>query len=137
MPSAGDNREMSDMPNELAQRIFQSIDSMRPGLFAERLAEDATFVFGNAEPLVGREAITAGVQEFFSTINGLRHQIINDWYVGADTIAETEVTYRRLDERTVSVRAVSIWRTREDGLITDYRVFVDLAPLYASGPTAG
>ncbi len=26
--------------------------------------------------------------------------------------------------------AVSIWTTGDDGLITDYRIFVDLAPLY-------
>jgi hypothetical protein len=120
----------NDMPEELTQRVFKAVDSFGPGALAELLAEDARFVFGNAKPLVGREAITGGIQGFFSTIRGLRHRLLNDWYAGADTIAETEVTYDRLDGTCVSVPAVSIWHVRDDGLIDDYRVFVDLAPVY-------
>jgi ketosteroid isomerase-like protein len=119
------------MSQDLTQRIFATIDSMEPDAIAEFYAEDARVVFGNAEPLVGREAIVAGIQAFSSTIDGLRHRIINQWYVGADTVAETEVTYRRLDGKSVSVPVVSIWHAREDGLIDDYRVFFDLAPVYA------
>ena len=119
------------MPQELAQQVFAAVDATEPGAIAEFFAEDARMVFGNAEPLDGREAIIAGMQAFFSTIKGLRHRIINQWYVGTDTVAETEVTYHRLDDKSVSVPVVSIWRTREDGLIDDYRVFFDLAPVYA------
>jgi ketosteroid isomerase-like protein len=119
------------MPNELTQRVFQTVDSMRPDSIAGLFAEDARMVFGNAEPLVGREAITAGIQGFFSTINALQHQIVNEWCIGADTIAETEVTYRRLDDKNVTVPVVSIWHTH-DGLIEDYRVFFDLAPVYTT-----
>jgi ketosteroid isomerase-like protein len=119
-----------DMPKELTQRVFQAVDSFDPGALAELLAQDARFVFGNAEPLVGREAITGGVKAFFSTIRGLRHRLVNDWHAGADTIAETEVTYDRLDGTCVSIPAVSIWHVRDDGLIDDYRVFFDLAPVY-------
>jgi hypothetical protein len=122
---------MTDMPNEMTQRVFQTVDSMRPDSIAELFTEDAKMVFGNADPLVGREAITAGIQGFFSTINGLQHRIVNDWHIGADTVAETEVTYRRLDDKDVSVPVVSIWHTRDDGLINDYRVFFDLTPVYA------
>jgi hypothetical protein len=119
------------MPNERVERIFQIIDSMQPGAITDLLAEDATFVFGNAEPLVGREAIDAQLEHFFSTIKGLQHRITNDWQVGTDTIVEIDVTYRRLDDKMVSVPAVSIWHTGDEGLITSYRVFVDLAPVYA------
>ena len=119
------------MTHELTERVLAAVDSMEPGAFAEFLAEDARMVFGNAEPLVGREAIIAGVQGFFSTINGLRHHIVNQWYVDADTVAETEVTYSRLDGKSVSIPVVSIWHTRADGLIDDYRIFFDVAPVYA------
>jgi hypothetical protein len=118
------------MPNELTQRVFQTIDSMHPDIIVGMFAEDARMVFGNAEPLVGREAITVGIKGFFATINGLNHRIIHDWHFSTDTIAETEVTYRRLDDNNVTVPAVSIWHTRDDGLIDDYRIFVDLAPVY-------
>jgi ketosteroid isomerase-like protein len=121
---------MTDMPTESTQRVFQTVDAMQPDNIAALFAEDARMVFGNADPLVGREAITAGVQGFFSTINGLQHQIVNEWHIGADTIAETEVTYRRLDDKNVTIPVVSIWHTR-DGLIDDYRVLFDLTPVYA------
>ena len=46
-------------------------------------------------------------------------------------LVEVEVTYRRLDDKSVSVPAASIWHARDDGLIEDYRVFFDLTPVYA------
>ncbi|MDP9849562.1 nuclear transport factor 2 family protein [Streptosporangium lutulentum] len=118
------------MADEVARRVFQTVDSFDPDEFVRLLAEDATLVFGNAEPMAGREAVAAGLRAFYSTIGGLRHRIVRTWQVEADTIAETEVTYRRLDGKDVSAVAVSIWRTRDDGLISDYRIFVDLAPVY-------
>ncbi|WP_345561808.1 nuclear transport factor 2 family protein [Nonomuraea rosea] len=120
------------MSDEAVRHVFQTVDTFDPDAFARLLAEDATLVFGNAEPMAGREAIAAGLRAFFATIGGLRHRIVRNWQAGADTIAETEVTYRRLDGKDVSVAAVSIWRTGGDGLISDYRVFIDLAPVYAS-----
>ncbi|MEU9836589.1 nuclear transport factor 2 family protein [Streptosporangium sp. NPDC048047] len=120
------------MTDDVVRGVFQVVDSFDPDEFALLLTEDATLVFGNAEPLAGREAIVAGLRAFYSTIGGLRHRIVRSWQVDADVIAETEVTYRRLDGKDTSVVAVSIWRTRDDGLITDYRIFVDLAPVYAA-----
>ncbi|MEU6743978.1 nuclear transport factor 2 family protein [Streptosporangium sandarakinum] len=119
------------MTDDVVRRVFQVVDSFDPDEFARLLAEDATLVFGNAEPLTGREAVVAGLRAFYSTIGGLRHRIVRHWRADADVIAETEVTYRRLDGKDVSAAAVTIWHTRDDGLITDYRIFVDLAPVYA------
>lgn len=119
------------MSADRTRRLFAAVDTKNADAFGVFLAEDARLTFGNAEPLVGREAIVAGIAAFFSTIDGLRHRIVNQWYIGADTIAETEVTYQRLDGKSAAVPAVSIWHTRPDGLIDDYRIFVDLAPVYA------
>ncbi|GGK91537.1 hypothetical protein Sme01_53900 [Sphaerisporangium melleum] len=118
------------MTDEVVRRVFQMVDTSDADAFGRLLADDATFVFGNAEPLIGRATIVAGLRDFYATIGGLRHRIIRNWQVDADIIAETEVTYRRLDGKDVSAVAVSIWHTRDDGLITDYRIFADLAPIY-------
>jgi hypothetical protein len=115
----------------MAQRVFTTIDAMDLDSIAGFFAGNGRLVFGNADPLVGREAIVSGVQGFFSTIKGLRHRIVNQWSVGAETMAETEVTYHRLDGKSVTIPAVSIWHTGPDGLIDHYRVFFDLAPVYA------
>jgi len=114
-----------------ARSIFQKVDTMDPHALDEVFAEDARMIFGNSEPLVGREAIAAGCGTFMSTLQGLRHRILNEWSVGADTIAETEVTYTRLDGKEISIPGVSIWQVRDDGLIAEYRVFYDPAPVFA------
>jgi ketosteroid isomerase-like protein len=119
------------MFDERTEHVFRTIDTMDAAAVADLFADEATVVFGNGEPMVGRDAVRAGIGGFFSTIAGLRHQIVNAWLVDADTIAETEVTYRRLDGREAAISAVSIWHTATDGRIDDYRIFVDLAPLYA------
>jgi ketosteroid isomerase-like protein len=120
------------MSEDRTRRLFAAVDTKDATAFGAFLAPDARLVFGNAEPLVGRDAVVDGIGAFFSTIDGLAHRIVNQWYAGGDTVAETEVTYQRLDGKSVTVPAVSIWRTRTDGLIDDYRIFVDLAPVYAS-----
>ncbi len=102
--------------------------------FGELLTEDARMVFGNAEPMTGRTAITAGVKAFYASIAALHHDVVNTWTNDEHTIAEFNVTYRRLDGNQVTVPAATIFHTNGAGKIDDYRVFVDLSPVYA-GPT--
>jgi ketosteroid isomerase-like protein len=116
-----------------AQTVFRAVDSMDPAAFVRLLAEDARMRFGNADPLVGHEAITAGATAFFGAIQKLRHAISTVWTVGADTIAETDVTYTRHDGKEVTIPVVSIWRVGVDDRIVDYRVFFDVAPVFAPG----
>jgi ketosteroid isomerase-like protein len=119
------------MPDQRIEEVFRIVDAMDAAGFADLFSDDGTATFANAEPMAGRAAIRAGIGGFFGSIAGLRHRIVRTWQVRADTVAETVVTYRRLDGREVSVPAVSIWHTTPDGRIDDYRIFVDLAPLYA------
>jgi hypothetical protein len=67
---------------------------------------------------------------FCQTVDGVRHDPVEQWDAGTATIAESDVTYTRKDGATVTVPAVTIYRT-EGALIQDYRVFIDLAPLFA------
>jgi uncharacterized coiled-coil protein SlyX len=67
---------------------------------------------------------------FFSTIKGLSHHIVEQWDVDDTTIVQTEATYTRLDDRRVTVPAITVYRRGGD-LIDEYRIFVDLAPVYA------
>ena len=46
------------------------------------------------------------------------------------SIAESRVTYTKKDGAAVTVPVVTIYRSGGD-LIDDYRVFIDLAPLFA------
>jgi hypothetical protein len=111
--------------------IFQIIDSMDPQRFADRLTPDAKLTFANNPTMVGTDAIVAGCGYFYGTIKALHHTIRSQWQQGNDTIVELSVTYDRLDGQIVTIPVVSVWSTNTDGVIDDYRVYFDLAPVYA------
>ena len=70
---------------------------------------------------------------FFSTIKGLRHEVVGvregEWAQGAIYSVETEVTYTRTDDEVVSLPATSTMRMCGD-LIQDWRIFADISPVY-------
>ena len=116
-------------------QLFADIDSMEPERFAAHLAHDVTMRFGNAEPVHGRDAVRDGWAAFCADLDGVRHDVIAKWTIDEATIVEANVTYTRRDASQVAVPVVTIYRER-GGEINDYRIFIDLAPLFAgpSGP---
>ncbi|MFI1705039.1 nuclear transport factor 2 family protein [Streptomyces griseoruber] len=119
------------MPGDFTSRVFALVDSSDAAGFSRLFAPQGRLRFANNEPMTGPDAIESGVKGFFTTIKGLEHAVLQEWTDGADTIVELSVTYHRLDGGTVTVPVVSIWRLGESGLIDDYRVYFDLAPVYA------
>jgi ketosteroid isomerase-like protein len=110
--------------------LLADTDRMDAEGFASYLAEDCVLRFGNADEVVGRDAIEVAIAGFFDTIKDLRHNVSHEWEVDDTTIIQFAVTYTRHDDREVTVPAVTIYR-RGAELIDDYRVYVDLAPVYA------
>ena len=114
--------------------LFADIDTMVPEAFARHLAEDVTMRFGNAPPMHGREACREAWAGFCELVDGVHHEVVNQWDVGDATIAETAVTYTRKDGIRVTVPVVTIYRAAAE-LIDEYRVFLDLAPVFADDPS--
>jgi hypothetical protein len=111
--------------------MFADIDRMDADAWAGYLAEDAVMRFGNADPVHGRQACRDALQTFYDTIGGLRHDVVEQWQQGGATIVEADVTYTLKDGREVTVPVVTIYRANEADVIADYRVFIDLAPVFA------
>lgn len=111
--------------------LFATVDTMDVPAIATLFAEGSRVVFGNGQPLVGLDEIRAGITAFYKTIAAVRHRIVNEWNIGDDAIVEFEVTYDRKDGRQVAIPCVTIFHTDADGKIDDYRVFFDVAPIYA------
>lgn len=114
---------------------FRAIDSKDVPTVVEAFAEDGTFRFGNSEPAVGRPRVEGAITAFNSSIGGLSHDIISVWSAawegGAVKIVEAKVTYTRKDgTRTEPLPVVSALRMRGDQ-IQDFRIFMDIAPLFA------
>jgi len=114
-----------------AAEVFAIVDSLDGPSFAQLFTDTGKLVFANCDPLVGRAQIVEGTSAFYATIAGMHHTIVNEWQVDDTTIVELNVTYDRLDSTTASIPVVSIWHRTPDGLIDDYRVYFDLAPVYA------
>jgi len=111
--------------------LFADIDSMEPGRFSAHLAEDVTFRFGNADPVHGRAAVHDVWAGFCAGVDGVRHEIVERWDTDTATIVEAEVTYTRKDGSEVSLPVTTIYRTAGGDAIVDYRIFMDVAPLFA------
>jgi ketosteroid isomerase-like protein len=111
--------------------MFADIDRMDVHAWAAYLAPDAVMRFGNADPVYGRDGCRNALAAFYARIDGLRTDIIEEWHHGAATVVEASVTFARTDGREVSVPAVTIYRTDAQDLISDYRVYIDVAPVFA------
>ena len=55
-----------------------------------------------------------------------------DWEAGDATIVEASVTYTRKDQGVVTVPVVTIYRAGDER-VDDYRIFIELAPVFAAG----
>jgi len=114
----------------------RAVDHKDAAGFAAAFTPDAWLRFGNAEPLVGREAIREAIAQFFTAFVALRHESAGIFYDGDTLVSEAVVTYTRHDRRVVTVPAVTIFRiagTDEQGtpLADQCRIYVDLTPLFA------
>ena len=118
-------------PRAFADGMFAVVDRLDADGFAAYYAPDAVLRFGNAEPVRGRDAIRQTYAGFFATLRGLRHDPQHYVHQDGTHLMEAHVTYTREDGSLVTVPAMSVFHQREDGLIDSYRIYVDLAPLYA------
>ena len=109
--------------------LIRDIDSMDAKVFASHLSESCVLRYANHDEVVGRDAIEQAIAAFYATIKAVRHDLVEEWTVEEATILQFEVTYTRLDDREVTLPAVTIYRRGEE-LIDDYRIFIDLTPVY-------
>jgi ketosteroid isomerase-like protein len=115
-----------------------SVDKKDAAGFAAAFTETASLQFGNADPIVGRDAIEAAIAQFFEGFQTLRHEDRGTRLAGDTLIIEARVTYKRHDGREVSIPAVTIFHLAGAAagepakpLADECRIYVDLAPLYA------
>lgn len=116
------------------RQIMAAVDEMDADGFTSYFTEDGSFRYANAEPVVGRQAIGEAVEGFWSMIKGLRHDIIGiwtgEWEHGDVFSVEAVTVYTRKDDSTVGIPVTSTLRM-EGNLVKDWRIFQDLAPLFA------
>jgi len=65
---------------------------------------------------------------------GVKHDLVERWTVDG-TIVAARVTYSGRDDSQIAVLMVTVYRER-DGEINDYRICIDLAPLFGGQTSA-
>ena len=113
--------------------LFNCIDRRDAAGFTAFLAEDASFRFGNAPAVVGRDAIKAAVTGFFAAIAGLSHRVTLSADLGAHFLCRGDATYTRLDGSQITLPFANVFEM-ENGRVRDYQIYADLTPLW--NPTA-
>jgi ketosteroid isomerase-like protein len=112
-------------------KLFVSIDAMDTEGFLGFIAPDAEFRFGSTPPVQGHAGIRAAVDGFFSSFAALSHELQRVVADGSTVVCEGEVTYTRHDGSKITLPFCNVFETR-DGLISLYRIYIDVAPLYAT-----
>ena len=79
---------------------------------------------------IGRQATCDSVAGFFSSINGLRHTVIDIFQQENVITVELSIDYTRKDGKVVTLPCANIFRM-EGPLVRDYRVFMDVTPIFA------
>jgi ketosteroid isomerase-like protein len=118
------------LPEGMLDKLFAAIDAMDAAAFAEFITEDGEFRFGSAPVVKGRAAIQDAVAGFFATIDGLSHSVTRVWRDNTSLACEGEVCYRRHDGSEIVIPFVDVFEC-EDELISAYKIYIDIAPLYA------
>ncbi|MDH3614419.1 MAG: nuclear transport factor 2 family protein [Gammaproteobacteria bacterium] len=116
---------------EFFENLFASIDAMDTESFLSFIHEDATFRFGSAVPVKGHAAIGAAVEGFFASFAKLRHVLKRQVAEGNAVVCEGEVTYTRHDGSIITLPFANVFEV-DDGLISLYRIYIDIGPLYAA-----
>ncbi len=116
--------------NEWVTDLFEVVDRMDSEKFVTYIDKEGRFTFGNASTVVGADNTRKAVAEFFSTIRGLHHEVLNVWNAGSSVISELRVTYTRKDGNKVALPCMNVFEMKGDK-IADYKIFIDISPVYA------
>jgi ketosteroid isomerase-like protein len=110
--------------------VFASFDAKDVSKLAVFMTDDIQLRLGNAETIQGKSAFVGAVNAFLGSVAGVRHEILNVFTDADAVIVEFNVTYTRLDANVVTLPCCNVFRLR-DGLIAEYRSYIDAAPVYA------
>ena len=115
---------------EWIRQYFRTVDDMDLEGYLARHTDDVRFRFGNGPTTTGKDAIREGLTQLWGSIAGLRHDFVQVWDTGDAGISEAVTVYTRKDGSQVGIPVTTILRKRGE-LVSDIRIYIDLAPLFA------
>jgi ketosteroid isomerase-like protein len=110
--------------------IFATFDAKDISKLAEFMTDDVQLRLGNAEMIQGKAAFVDAVSAFLGSVAAVRHEILSVFTDRDAAIVEFDVHYTRHDNHVVTLPCCNVFQLR-DGLIAEYRSYIDAAPVYA------
>ena len=123
-------KRSTEIPSWMRE-AFAVIDQRDAAGFARLMTEDGAFRFGNGPAAVGRTAIQAAVAQFFSSLGGISHKLERAWSLPDAQALQGVVTYTRLDGKTVQIPFMDTFVMEPSGLVKEWFVYSDMAPLFS------
>lgn len=117
-------------PSDQVRDVLAALDAKDITALAAQLSEDVRARMGNTDPVTGKAAFLQAAEAFLGSIANIRHEISSLWHVDDVVIAEMDVHYGRHDGGQVTLPCCNVFRVH-DGLVVDYRVYMDTGPVYA------
>lgn len=119
----------------LIKRYYDAVDAMDLEAFKAMHSDKARLTFANFPAAEGPNQIAGAIGQFWATIGGLKHHIVNRWDNPGETILEAAVDYTRKDGTSVTIPCMAIL-TPDGDKVGELRVYIDVAPIYAAAPVA-
>ena len=117
-------------PTDLIHSVFTALDAKDTAAVGAQMTEDVRLRFGNADVVEGKAAFLEASATFVASVKATTHEVHSMWSIDDVVIAEMDVHYERQDGGRVTLPCCNVFRVR-DGLVSDYRIYVDIAPVYA------
>lgn len=114
----------------MLEELFDAVDAMDTDKFLSFIAEDGIFRFASAPQVQGHAAIGDAVNRFFDSIAGCKHTAKNSWRGDNSLVCEGEVCYRRHNDTSITLPFTNVFEFDAE-LISSYKIYIDVAPLYA------
>jgi ketosteroid isomerase-like protein len=112
-------------------KVFASFGAQDVSTLAAFMTDDVQLRLANAPLVQGKGAFIAAVNGFLESVAGVHHEILHVYADGDVAVVEFDVHYTRHDGRSVVLPCCNVFRMR-DGLISEYRSYMDAAPVYAA-----
>lgn len=121
-----------DVPEWLVA-YYTAVDSLDLDAVLALHTDDTTVTFGNNPTAVGKEQMAGAIGGLFSILRGMRHTFVRTWETDGGTVGvlDARVTYLLVNGASVTVPTASLL-TRRDGLISDLRINIDMAPVFGA-----
>jgi SnoaL-like domain len=112
---------------QMVRAMCAQVDAGDAAGFASWFADGATYTFGNAEPLVGRNAIEAATAGAAGALPWVRHEVDQVAEVGDQLFCRFTINTESPDGAPLALPCVTvIWLDGDQ--VVDYRVHMDLSP---------